>query len=137
MESIESRQSASFLWQDVINGLHDQAHLRVVAEQTARIAQYLKKPRVVKQVAKPVRKKYPLGDYFPGISLAEREAECVYLLLQNKRYKQISSEMNISLRTVETYIKNIRAKLRCNKKAEIIELIQRSAFLKYYQAERG
>lgn len=137
MENIESRPSASFLWQDVVNGLHEEAHKRVVAKQMCNAEHLVNEAKVARLATKSVRNKYPLGADFPGIRLAEREAECVYLLLQNKRYKQIGSEMNISLRTVETYIKNIRAKLRCNKKAEIIEIIKRSAFLMYYQKKVG
>ncbi len=54
-----------------------------------------------------------------------RENDCVTLLLSGCSYKQIAYKLNISVRTVEYYIENIKLKLHCpNKQTLIVKLMQ-------------
>jgi DNA-binding CsgD family transcriptional regulator len=53
-------------------------------------------------------------------SLTVREKECLRLLLTNQTAKNIAQTMNISVRTVETHLENIRQKWHCNSKSELI-----------------
>jgi len=66
-----------------------------------------------------------------GIKLTHREINCIVYLLQNKTAAETAILMNISRRTVESYLDNIKLKLNCNTK---IELIQKLIKNKYLQA---
>ena len=52
--------------------------------------------------------------------LSHREAQCLSLVIQGKLNKQISSILNISLKTVESYLNHISHKLNCNNKNEMV-----------------
>ena len=57
--------------------------------------------------------------------LTQRQIECCQLLLKGNTSKQIAELLGLSSRTVEYYFGNIRTKLQCNNKAELItKLIQ-------------
>jgi len=86
-----------------------------------------------KQIKKRRLQQYSLGPNFRGIYLSQREAECVARLLYGYRYKKIASELGLSRRTVESYLNNVRNKMHCRTKAELIKLIMQSDFLRNYQ----
>ena len=50
----------------------------------------------------------------------QRQIECCQLLLNGNTAKQIAGLLGLSSRTVEYYFGNIRTKLQCNNKAELI-----------------
>jgi DNA-binding CsgD family transcriptional regulator len=77
----------------------------------------------------PVRRKYYLGPQFPEIYLTQREAECVYWITKGLTNKQTADEMQLSSRTIEYYLRNVRCKLNCYSKAHLIKLLQQAAFL--------
>jgi len=52
--------------------------------------------------------------------LSKRELECLSYLLQGKNVREISIEMTVSKRTIETYIDNIKSKFHCRTKTEVI-----------------
>lgn len=60
-----------------------------------------------------------LGRDFPGVYLTVREAEMAQLL-QDFKYREIASLMKISRRTAEYYALNMKKKLRCHNKREMI-----------------
>lgn len=60
--------------------------------------------------------------------LTQREAECVYLLLQGMTMKRIGATLSLSPRTIEFYLKRIKIKLNCNSKHELINHINASRF---------
>lgn len=64
---------------------------------------------------------FPAFDYYKPLS--HREMECSKLLLTGLGNKQIASHLQISERTVEHYIDNIKNKLSCNSKTELQNLI--------------
>ncbi len=53
------------------------------------------------------------------MGLTKREIECIYLLLDGHPYKDIAKKMNISSRTVESYLTNIKNKLACENSADL------------------
>ncbi len=53
-------------------------------------------------------------------ALSQRELDCAKHLLMGKNMRETASELLISPRTVETHIENIKNKLGCNKKSEVI-----------------
>ncbi len=57
------------------------------------------------------------------IYFSKREMECIYLLIRGKTSKMIAKELNLSYRTVEHYLENIKIKLNVSTKAALVEKI--------------
>lgn len=55
--------------------------------------------------------------------LSKREKECLNLYLSGFTAKEIGEELQISYRTVEFYMGNIRNKLSCHKKSDLFALL--------------
>ena len=56
-------------------------------------------------------------------TLTKRELSCAYFLLQGKSNKEIAQKLNISPRTVEDYVSNIRFKIKCKNRSELISIL--------------
>ena len=63
---------------------------------------------------------YTLNNRRNKYELTNREHECVFLLLRGKSAKEIGTLLSLSKRTVESYIENIKNKMNCKNKAEIL-----------------
>jgi DNA-binding CsgD family transcriptional regulator len=74
-------------------------------------------------------KKYSLGAKFAGIHFSQRESDCMLQMLRGKSIDGIAKHTNLSPRTVEYYMKNIKKKVGCRTKFELIELVIESEFL--------
>jgi len=61
--------------------------------------------------------------------LTKREIDCARLLLKGKTNKQISDELFISLRTVETHLDSLRSKTNSNNRSELIAFLMRTDFV--------
>lgn len=55
------------------------------------------------------------------IHFSPREAQCIHHLLRGKTAKQIAYELNLSYRTVEFYIMNLKKKLNVTTRSDLIE----------------
>ncbi len=55
-----------------------------------------------------------------AIQLSHREQECVSFISRGMTAKQIGKALNISNRTVETYLENVKRKLCCSNRAELL-----------------
>jgi DNA-binding CsgD family transcriptional regulator len=53
--------------------------------------------------------------------LSSRESECLFFLLRGKSATEIASIINLSKRTIEEYIVNVKKKMQCNTRSELIE----------------
>lgn len=58
-----------------------------------------------------------------NVTLTEREVACAKLLLQGKSARLIAAELFLSQRTVETHLQNLKNKLHCQSKAELISCL--------------
>ena len=58
-----------------------------------------------------------------------REAQCLWQLRQGQSAKQTAINLNLSPRTIEIYIKNIKEKFKCRTKLELLSKINGSEFL--------
>ena len=73
-----------------------------------------------------VIKRFPLTTERGVVFISKREAECVRHLSSSKTVKEIAKAMDLSPRTVESYLNNIKNKLNCSSKLEIINLFEKS-----------
>jgi len=89
----------------------------------------------IKQEINEIREKpqkpktYPLGKEYGDTYLTKREAECIIQLIQGKTIAIVAKELKLSPRTVEFYIKNIKNKMRCRTRMQMIEKALHSDFL--------
>jgi DNA-binding CsgD family transcriptional regulator len=79
--------------------------------------------RVLKQLDESLQLSsthYTLGDNANKYKLTIRECECVFLLIRGKSAKEIGALLSLSKRTIESYIENIKNKMDCKNKADIL-----------------
>lgn len=77
----------------------------------------------------PKPRKYPLGQSFPGVCFTQREAQVAFHFTQGLTMTKIAEVLALSPRTVEFYVNNMRSKLKCRSKSELVEKIMQSEFL--------
>ena len=77
---------------------------------------------------KPVIK-YNLGDKLKNIQFSQREAEVMILLIKGNTICNAAKMLCLSPRTVESYMKNMKRKIKVKTKSELISLIIDSDFL--------
>lgn len=65
----------------------------------------------------------PLNDM--EVSISKQEYHCLGFLIQNRSVKEIAQLMNLSPRTVETYLNNLKSKLHCQNNSELIQFIHK------------
>lgn len=71
--------------------------------------------------------RYYLDETHPNLYLTQRELDCMRGIKQQLTYVQIGELLKLSPRTVEFYIKGLKAKLNCKTKNEILMRIENSA----------
>lgn len=83
-------------------------------------------------------KAYKPSSYAPEFKLTRRESECLFLLIRGKSAKEIALFFEISHRTVEAHIENIKQKMNVATRSELMtkaidthmfEIIPRGEFL--------
>jgi len=75
-------------------------------------------------ISDPVKSShYFLKDGFSrsSISISNREDDCLFYLLRGMSSKSIAQILDISPRTVDSYIEKLKAKFNCNTRAELID----------------
>lgn len=75
-------------------------------------------------------KKYPIEAKNNRINLTKREFECLFWCVNGKTAKETARILSLSPRTVEDYIKNIKQKLGCESKIELIDIALRNPLIK-------
>lgn len=61
--------------------------------------------------------------------LSSRETECAQLVLLGYSYKHIANKLNLSARTVEFYVQNMKEKLNCANKQQLIDKLLQLGYL--------
>jgi DNA-binding NarL/FixJ family response regulator len=75
-------------------------------------------------------KKYTLGEKYPNLYLTKREAQVIVYYIHGMSTAQVAKALELSRRTVEFYINNMKLKLDCRFKRDLIYKIINSDFLK-------
>jgi DNA-binding CsgD family transcriptional regulator len=88
---------------------------------------------------KTFRKKFirktplPIKKAHPGLDLSsqfsKRELECIKYFLLGKSMREIGEQLFISPRTVETHLENIKIKMGCSKKSDLIPILLKIKFV--------
>lgn len=63
------------------------------------------------------------------LRLCRRDVQCLVYLLMGKSPKQIGRILNISHRTVESYIQQLRERVKCHNRSALIEKILTSQLI--------
>jgi DNA-binding NarL/FixJ family response regulator len=79
------------------------------------------------QIARYVLKEFQLQHQDPGLlqNFTQREQEIVLALSKGFLYKEIADQMNISIETVRTYVRNIYEKLHVHSRTDAINKVFR------------
>jgi DNA-binding CsgD family transcriptional regulator len=72
-------------------------------------------------VAKSLGKTYSIDAPFQKYNLSKRESECLFYWLRGKTAKDIAAIMQLSPRTIETFLDRVKNKLGCFTKAEVFD----------------
>ena len=65
--------------------------------------------------------------------LTARETQCLIYIMRGLTLRETSNNVSLSVRTVEFYFSNIKKKIGCRKKSEVIALLLASNFNKKIQ----
>jgi len=84
------------------------------------VKQYLSNPDII--VSSHTHKHLDIFNLAPSrkYALSKRELECVTLLVKGASANDIAHTLNLSKRTVDFYIRNVKDKLNVNKSTEIV-----------------
>lgn len=66
------------------------------------------------------------NDHLPPVQLTGREIQVLRMLVQGLAYKQIASELSISIKTVEFYASKVFKKLRISNRFELADAINQN-----------
>ena len=75
------------------------------------------------------KKRYYYDSSAPDVYLTCREAQCVYYLLHGYTMVKTADILDLSPRTIEFYVKNIKMKLNLVTKSELIAYMMKVNFL--------
>ena len=74
-------------------------------------------------------KSYLLGGKHGSVYFTRREAECMLNIMKGRTIPQVAQTLSLSPRTIEYYINNMKIKLHCISKSELIQKVFDSEFL--------
>lgn len=90
-----------------------------------------------KEIKSNPSKQFFLGQEFPNIYLTERQAQCIYYLLNNLKRNQIASRLKISLRTLERHLEIARKKFSVDSCQKMLDAIKSTDFLENYNCKNA
>ena len=62
----------------------------------------------------------PFPHVIDGVQLTKRQADCLFYLAKGMASKQIAQQLQLSPKTIEHYLTNVKTKLGCHNRAELI-----------------
>ena len=74
--------------------------------------------------------RYRLGAKYGDTYLTKREADCMVSLLKTKTISCAAALLGVSVRTAEYHVNQMKAKIGCRTKVELVELVRASEFIK-------
>ena len=74
-----------------------------------------------------------LNKPYQHVYVSKREAESLYWFTQGKGVREVAETLEISKRTVEYYLKNVKLKLSCRTRHELLTKVIANGFCELYQ----
>ncbi|MFT3742567.1 MAG: LuxR C-terminal-related transcriptional regulator [Gammaproteobacteria bacterium] len=74
-------------------------------------------------------KRYYLGSKYPGVYLSGQEARCMYYFIHGFTQVETGQAMEISHRTISSYTHNMKLKMSCRNKQELVQLVLQTDFV--------
>lgn len=90
---------------------------------------------IIKPIVKRDLRYYYLHDAYPHIYFTKREAQCVFWLMHGFTITEAAYKMFLSPRTIEFYVKNMKAKLNCDSKKVLLEKIKGTQLIAQLKSE--
>ena len=125
-------------WHAILKDMQKEklAHKKTCLRQNT-ASQEHEKEKLNEAIARCTKRiQYPIAGVQKNMYLTEREAQCIYHLMHGGTLKSTAHKLNLSPRTVEFYINNIKDRIGIRKKKDLIHNIEQSDFLKLYTQEQ-
>lgn len=74
-------------------------------------------------------KNYYLGNDYPGVYFTQREMDCLVHLIEGHTVSSAAAILELSPRTVEFYVKNMRMKMGLPTKSALVKKIREMDFV--------
>ena len=81
------------------------------------------------------KSQYFASGKYASIYFTRREAECLYYLLRGMTITATAAQLDLSPRTVEFYVKNMKRKLHVKTKYDLVECLHEVNFLRQLETE--
>lgn len=78
-------------------------------------------PHMIDAIKQQKQCSYSIENTYASINTTPREMECLFFMLRGNTAKKIASMLNLSPKTVESHIENIKHKARCSSREQLIE----------------
>ncbi len=88
-----------------------------------------KRKYVRKDLSNPRKPKAGVPEEKQEVQFTRREADCLVHFLQGKTANETGLALGLSQRTVEYYVKNMRQKVGCRTKADLIRIVRDEDFV--------
>ena len=82
----------------------------------------------VQQQASPSKKRITCDHILPGSYLTQQEYRCLSHLIEGLTVKKTADQLDLSPRTVEFYLANIKTRFNVKKKRNLIELFSQNNY---------
>ena len=119
-------------WQAVRNEFYNR-YAKDYSFSYTTLRHYPDEPQIAK--SESVKRQTYLFSDDGKLYLTQREADCIYFLVQGKTIKDTAEELLLSPRTVEFYLKRIKDKFNQPNKKTLLATLQNSPYFHaFYQA---
>lgn len=78
---------------------------------------------------------YYLGEKYPGVYFTQREVDCLVQLLSGHTIASAAEVLDLSPRTVEFYVKNMRMKTGVQTKVDLLKVVHDINFVDKISAQ--
>ena len=92
-------------------------------------------PRTMRTNTHKQQRYYFFGAPLDGLYITHREAQCAYLMLHGYTNTEVAHRLNLSPRTVEYYLKNMRDRLCCYSKIHLLRVINSTDFMSTFKLD--
>lgn len=86
-------------------------------------------PTVARKIVSDYTRQPAAGDALQGSQLSERETEVLCLIAKGYSYKEIAAQLDLSVKTVETYKARLMEKLKLRSRVDIVRYALRQGWL--------